>query len=195
MIRWMRACNGKCSKMKEPARICRSGLPLSPAREKDDWRGVGSVMNHENAHDGVLLFAFTCGYITLPMSFFLDGEPGKVKVPACVYLIDHPRGLVLFDTGFSTRFTDMAEGRKYRRPVAGSGGRSITHRLDHQLSSPPRPCRRQCANPQCNRDRPTGRMGFRHGGAKMAPITRSISIPASRLNGCQASMTFLAMGR
>lgn len=61
-------------------------------------------------HEGVLLYAFTCGYITLPMSFFLDGEPGKAKVPACVFLIDHPKGLVLFDTGFSDRFIGMEKG-------------------------------------------------------------------------------------
>ena len=60
--------------------------------------------------EGVLLYAFTCGYITLPMSFFLDGEPGKAKVPACVYLIDHPKGMALFDTGFSDRFVGMEKG-------------------------------------------------------------------------------------
>lgn len=60
--------------------------------------------------EGVLLFAFTCGYITLPMSFFLDGEPGKVKVPACVYLIDHPKGLALFDTGFHEAWIGKDDG-------------------------------------------------------------------------------------
>ncbi|MEL6874286.1 MAG: N-acyl homoserine lactonase family protein [Pseudomonadota bacterium] len=63
-----------------------------------------------NDKEGVLLYAFTCGHITLPMSFFLDGEPGKAKVPACVFLIDHPEGLVLFDTGFSDRFVGMENG-------------------------------------------------------------------------------------
>jgi N-acyl homoserine lactone hydrolase len=67
-------------------------------------------MSRQNTEDGVLLFAFTCGHITLPMGFFLAGEPGKVKVPACCYLIDHPKGLAIFDTGFSPRFTGMTEG-------------------------------------------------------------------------------------
>jgi glyoxylase-like metal-dependent hydrolase (beta-lactamase superfamily II) len=52
----------------------------------------------------VVLTAFTCGWITLPMSFFLDGEAGQTKAPATVFLIDHPDGLALFDTGFGPRF-------------------------------------------------------------------------------------------
>jgi len=51
-----------------------------------------------------LLTAFTCGWMTLPMSFFLDGEPGQIKVPATAYLIDHPKGLAVFDTGLGARF-------------------------------------------------------------------------------------------
>lgn len=76
---------------------------------------------------GVLLYAFTCGHITLPMSFFLDGEPGKAKVPACVFLIDHPRGLVLFDTGFSDRFVGMEKG--LGKIVDMPEGESIADRL------------------------------------------------------------------
>lgn len=60
--------------------------------------------------DGVLLYAFTCGYITLPTSYFIGGEEGKTKVPACVFLIDHPDGLALFDTGFSDRFVGLEKG-------------------------------------------------------------------------------------
>lgn len=54
--------------------------------------------------EGVILIALTCGHITLPMSFFLDGEEGNVRAPATIFLIDHPRGLALFDTGFGPRF-------------------------------------------------------------------------------------------
>lgn len=60
--------------------------------------------------EGVLLYAFTCGYITLPTGYFIAGEEGKTKVPACVFLIDHPDGLALFDTGFSDRFVGMDKG-------------------------------------------------------------------------------------
>ena len=53
---------------------------------------------------GVLLTAFTCGWITLPATFFIEDGVGDIRAPAMVFLIDHPQGLVLFDTGFSTRF-------------------------------------------------------------------------------------------
>lgn len=78
--------------------------------------------------DAPLLYAFTCGYITLPMSFFLDGEPGNAKVPACVFLIDHPKGLVLFDTGFSDRFVGMDKG--LGKIVDMPEGHSIADRLE-----------------------------------------------------------------
>ena len=65
----------------------------------------------QSAQDqGVLLYAFTCGYITLPTSYFIGGEEGKTKVPACVFLIDHPNGFTLFDTGFSDRFVGLQKG-------------------------------------------------------------------------------------
>lgn len=60
--------------------------------------------------DGPLLYAFTCGHITLPTGYFISGEEGKTRVPACVFLIDHPKGLALFDTGFSDRFVGMEKG-------------------------------------------------------------------------------------
>ena len=54
--------------------------------------------------EGVRLFAFVCGYVHLPYAFFLDGEPGNVKAPVTAFLIDHPDGLALFDTGLGKRF-------------------------------------------------------------------------------------------
>ena len=67
-------------------------------------------MRQSAKDQGVLLYAFTCGYITLPTSYFIGGEEGKTKVPACVFLIDHPNGFTLFDTGFSDRFVGLQEG-------------------------------------------------------------------------------------
>ena len=45
------------------------------------------------------LLAFTCGWLTGPTAGFLAGEPGRLRVPVPCFLIDHPRGLVLFDSG------------------------------------------------------------------------------------------------
>jgi glyoxylase-like metal-dependent hydrolase (beta-lactamase superfamily II) len=45
------------------------------------------------------LFAFTCGWVTGPASGFLEGASGRLRVPVPVFLVRHPRGDVLFDTG------------------------------------------------------------------------------------------------
>lgn len=47
----------------------------------------------------VQLYAFTCGFLTIPRAFMLQGEEGLITVPVPSYLIVHPKGRVLFDTG------------------------------------------------------------------------------------------------
>jgi N-acyl homoserine lactone hydrolase len=49
----------------------------------------------------VRIFAFTCGEVTVPADSFLAGEQGEFTVPIPAYLIDHPQGKVLFDTGLN----------------------------------------------------------------------------------------------
>jgi glyoxylase-like metal-dependent hydrolase (beta-lactamase superfamily II) len=49
----------------------------------------------------VQLYAFTCGQLTIPYGFLLEGAKGKLTVPVPSYLIVHPRGRVLFDSGIS----------------------------------------------------------------------------------------------
>ena len=48
------------------------------------------------------LYAFTCGWITASIGNFIEGEHGRIRVPVPCYLIDHPRGKVLFDSGLHT---------------------------------------------------------------------------------------------
>lgn len=47
----------------------------------------------------VKLYAMTCGWITMPYGFFMAGETGDLAIPVPCYLIEHPKGTVLFDTG------------------------------------------------------------------------------------------------
>ncbi|HZU62227.1 MAG TPA: N-acyl homoserine lactonase family protein [Novosphingobium sp.] len=54
--------------------------------------------------EGVRLFAFTVGHVHLPLAFFLEGEAGTICAPVTAFLIDHPTGLALFDTGLGPRF-------------------------------------------------------------------------------------------
>lgn len=49
----------------------------------------------------VELYAFTCGLLTIPHAFLLEGARGRVTVPIPAYLIVHPRGKVLFDSGLN----------------------------------------------------------------------------------------------
>lgn len=47
----------------------------------------------------VKLYALTCGYLTLPKHFMLEGTDGKLRVPVPSYLIRHRTGVALFDSG------------------------------------------------------------------------------------------------
>jgi N-acyl homoserine lactone hydrolase len=47
----------------------------------------------------VRLFAFTCGWLSAPLGLFLEGEHGRLRVPVPAFLIEHPKGRVLFDAG------------------------------------------------------------------------------------------------
>ncbi len=65
----------------------------------------------------VTLFAFTCGTVTGASNGFLAGEPGKLSVPVPAYLIEHPQGRVLFDTGLNLAIRQ--EKNRLLGPTAG----------------------------------------------------------------------------
>jgi len=47
----------------------------------------------------IKLYAFTCGTVTGDFGRLMAGGSGEITVPIPVFLIDHPKGLALFDTG------------------------------------------------------------------------------------------------
>ncbi len=47
----------------------------------------------------VKLYAMTCGWLSAKLDLFLEGAEGTTTVPIEVFLIDHPKGNALFDTG------------------------------------------------------------------------------------------------
>jgi N-acyl homoserine lactone hydrolase len=59
----------------------------------------------------VRLHAFTCGWLTGPLGLFLEGQHGKLRVPVPVFLIEHPKGRVVFDTGLHPAVQHDPEGR------------------------------------------------------------------------------------
>jgi glyoxylase-like metal-dependent hydrolase (beta-lactamase superfamily II) len=57
------------------------------------------------------LYAMTCGWLIGPMGNFLAGAEGEIRVPVPSFLIDHPQGPVLFDTGMHPQTQTDAQGR------------------------------------------------------------------------------------
>lgn len=47
----------------------------------------------------VTLYAMTCGHLTLPTAVLLAEREGVTRIPITSYLIEHPRGRVVFDSG------------------------------------------------------------------------------------------------
>jgi N-acyl homoserine lactone hydrolase len=47
----------------------------------------------------VKLYAFTCGTVTGEFAHLMQGGEGDITVPIPVFLIEHPKGRALFDTG------------------------------------------------------------------------------------------------
>lgn len=47
----------------------------------------------------VKLYAMTCGWLSADISMMLARESGQIHFPIPTYLIEHPKGYVLFDTG------------------------------------------------------------------------------------------------
>jgi len=45
------------------------------------------------------VYAFTCGWLTLPAALLLAGEKASLTVPVPSYLIEHPGGRAIFDSG------------------------------------------------------------------------------------------------
>lgn len=56
--------------------------------------------------DGLALYAMTCGWLSCDLSEMLAGGEGRITFPIPAYLIDHPGGLVLFDTGLHPHSID-----------------------------------------------------------------------------------------
>ena len=47
----------------------------------------------------VKLYALTCGTVTGEFARLMDGGEGDITVPIPVFLIEHPKGRAVFDTG------------------------------------------------------------------------------------------------
>jgi len=59
----------------------------------------------------IQIHAMTCGWMTMSMKAMIEGGEGKLKVPVPSYLIRHPKGNVLFDTGLNKQIQTDPEAR------------------------------------------------------------------------------------
>ena len=59
----------------------------------------------------VRLFAFTCGWLEGDFGRLMEGGEGRVRLPIPAYLVEHPKGRLLFDTGIHRDCQHDPEGR------------------------------------------------------------------------------------
>ena len=88
------------------------------------------------------VYAFTCGWLTVPAALLLAGEKGSLTVPVPAYLIEHPNGRAIFDSGLH-RDTQTDPNRRLGRlapfhTVGFKPGEEIAARLESLDVAPPR---------------------------------------------------------
>jgi glyoxylase-like metal-dependent hydrolase (beta-lactamase superfamily II) len=78
----------------------------------------------------IRLYAIHCGWFIGPAATFIEGGEGSVRMPVPAYLIDHPKGKVLFDTGMNLRFQ-----QELNSSIAPGGGYSIEMDTSHEIGA------------------------------------------------------------
>jgi len=83
----------------------------------------------------VKLYAFTCGTVTGEFAHLMEGGEGDITVPIPFFLVEHPKGRVLFDTGLHPDCQHDPARRLGPRlaalfPYRLSAGEEITARLE-----------------------------------------------------------------
>src|ERR1700740_3570561 len=83
----------------------------------------------------VKLYAFTCGTLTGEFARLMEGGQGDITVPIPVYLIEHPKGRALFDTGLHPDCQHDPAGRLGERlidlfRIGFAPGEEISARLE-----------------------------------------------------------------
>jgi N-acyl homoserine lactone hydrolase len=61
------------------------------------------------------VFALTCGHLTGDLGRLMEGGEGRIRLPIPAYLIEHPKGTALFDSGMHPDCQRDPAGRLGRR--------------------------------------------------------------------------------
>ena len=72
---------------------------------------VLSIQAKEKNNVTVRMRAMTCGYLHANAAPFMEGLKGRIALPIPSYLIEHPKGRVLFDTGLHPQLRESPEDR------------------------------------------------------------------------------------
>src|ERR1700730_11258984 len=83
--------------------------------------------------DGMRLYVFSSGWLNIDKSGLQTGATGKISVPVAFFLIKHPKGNVLFETGNNDK---IISDPTYWGPLATAldPGRSPDIAIDAQLA-------------------------------------------------------------
>ena len=54
----------------------------------------------------------TCGWMTADANFMVQGQEGRMRFPVAAFLVEHPQGLVLFDSGMHAELMTSTERLK-----------------------------------------------------------------------------------
>jgi glyoxylase-like metal-dependent hydrolase (beta-lactamase superfamily II) len=63
----------------------------------------------------VKLYALTCGHLNGPFDTLMEGGEGRIDLPIPSFLIEHPKGRALYDTGMHPELRTNAKGRLSER--------------------------------------------------------------------------------
>ena len=61
------------------------------------------------------LYALTCGHLNGPFDTLMEGGEGRIDLPIPSFLIEHPKGRALYDTGMHPELRTNAPGRLSER--------------------------------------------------------------------------------
>jgi N-acyl homoserine lactone hydrolase len=73
----------------------------------------------------VKIFAFTCGTVTGEFGRLMVGGEGDITLPIPVFLIEHPKGRALFDTGLHPD-CQHEPARRLARGLPGCSGSALS---------------------------------------------------------------------
>jgi len=59
----------------------------------------------------IKIYGMTCGWLNMPFGDFLKGEEGQIRAPVLSYLIEHPKGRIVFDSGMHKSMQDDPKAR------------------------------------------------------------------------------------